>query len=298
MACAVCRQPRYAHEKALALALSGGLARSLRRGDVRVARSDAAEYYRNAGSASRCPDREPATAWQLSAGRPRGGDRHVLGCSLVFGAGFAKTTENYDYTQHVHPLLGFSHSVILIAAIVAAAALALAAVPLVLASLAQARRTREPGLVKLIAVPPAAIALFAGSIGLLVLWLNAHHHRAGVGGWLLLGFCLFCTATGSFACWAAPRAIMRRIDVPRRAFALSVPAVALVALCMAAIAVATGVFLAGIVADAPHVGASGNGPGQLINVTTSIAIQFIAMLALSAVAAVSAARGVRSLGAL
>jgi hypothetical protein len=77
-----------------------------------------------------------------------------------------------------------------------------------------------------------------------------------------------------------------------------VPAVALVALCMAAVALATGVFLVGILADAPDLGASGNGPGQLINVTTSIAIQFIGMLGLSAVAAVSAARGLRSLRAL
>jgi hypothetical protein len=235
------------------------------------------------------------------AARARSTIAHVLGCFIVFcvfGSGFAKTTENYDYTEHVHPLLGISHAVILTAAIIAAAALALAAAPLVLASLAQARRTREPALVKLIAVPPAAIAVFAGSVGLLAVWLNAHHHQAGTGGSLLLGLCLLCAGTGGFACWAAPRAIMRRIDVPRRAFALSLPAVALVALCMAAVALATGVFLIGIVADAPHLGASGNGPGQLINVTTSIAIQFVGMLGLSGVAAVSAARGLRSLRAL
>jgi hypothetical protein len=233
--------------------------------------------------------------------RARGTIIHVLGCFIVFcvfGSGFAKTTENYDYTEHVHPLLGISHSVILIAAVVAAGALALAAAPLGLASLALARRTREPALMKLIAVPPAAIATFAGSVELLVLWLNAHHHRAGLGGWLLLGLCVLCAATGGFACWAAPRALMRRIDVPPSAFAFSVVAVGLVALCMVAIAVATGVFLVGIAADASHVGASGNAPLQLINVTTSIAIQFTAMLGLSAVAAVSAARGFRAARAL
>jgi hypothetical protein len=222
----------------------------------------------------------------------------VLGCFIVFcflGSAFAKTTENYDYTEHVHPVLGVSHSVILTAAAVAVAALALAATPLVLVSLAQAQRTRDPTLMKLIAVPPAAVAVFAGSVGLLALWLNAHHHRADIGGWLLLGVCALGAGTGGFACWAAPRAIMRRIEVPRRACAFSVPAVALVALCMAAVALATGVFLVGIAVDVPRVGASGNGPGQLINVTTSIAIQFIGMLGLSAVAAVSAARGLRSL---
>lgn len=151
---------------------------------------------------------------------------------------------------------------------------------------------------KLIAVPPAAIGMFAGSVGLLVLWLNAHHHRAGIGGWLLLGLCALCAAVGGFACWAAPRAIMRRVAIPRSAFAVSVPAMALVALCMAVIALATGVFLIGIIADAPHLGAAGNGPGQLIDVTTSIAIQLAAMIAFSSVAALSAARGLRSLRTL
>ncbi|MBV9310049.1 MAG: hypothetical protein JOZ73_04415 [Solirubrobacterales bacterium] len=230
--------------------------------------------------------------------RARGTIAYVLGCFIVFcvfGSAFAKTTENFDYIEHFHPLLGISHSVILIAAIVAASALALAAVPLAIASLAQARRTRERTLMMLIAVPPAAIATFAGSVSLLALWLNAHHHRAGVGGWLLLGLCLLCAAVGGFACWAAPRAIMRHIDIPRAAFAVSVPAIALVALCMTTVAVATAVFLIGIAADAPHVGAAGNGPGELIDVTSSIAIQFTAMLSLSALAVFSAVRGRHSM---
>ncbi len=225
----------------------------------------------------------------------------VLGCFIVFcvfGAGFAKTTENYDHIEHVHPLLGISHSLILTAAIVGASALALAATPLVRASLAQAYRMRDPTLMKLIALPPAGISVFAGSVGLLVLWLNAHHHRGGAGGWLLLGFCALCAAASGFACWAAPRAIMRRIEIPRSAFAVSVPAMALVTLCMAAIALATGAFLVGILADSPNIGAASNGPGQLIDVTTSIAIQLAAMLALTAIAALSAVRGLRSLAAL
>jgi hypothetical protein len=240
-------------------------------------------------------------AGSAPATRARGTIAGVLGCFIafcVFGLGFAKTTENYDYVEHVHPLLGISHSLILIAAIVAAGALLLAAAPLAGASLAHAHRTRDPALMKLIALPPAAVGVFAGSVGLLVLWLGTHHDRAGVGGWLLLGLCAFCAAAGALACWAAPRAIMRRIDIPRRTFAVSIPAMALVALCMTVIALATGVFLAGIVMDSPSLGAAGNGPGQLIDVTTSIAIQLAAMLVLSAIAALSAARGLRSLATL
>ncbi len=240
-------------------------------------------------------------AGSAPATRVRGTITGGLGCFIVFcvfGAGFAKTTENYDYIEHVHPLLGVSHSVVLIAAIVAASALLLAAVPLAGASFVEAHRTRDPSLLKLIALPPAGIGVFAGSVGLLVLWLDAHHHRAGLGGWLLLGLCTLCAAAGGFACWAAPRAIMRRIPIPRRVFAVSLPAMALVVLCMAVIALATGVFLIGILVDAPSAGAAANGPGQLVDVTTSIAIQVAAMLGLSALAAVTAKRGLRSLATL
>lgn len=223
---------------------------------------------------------------------------YVLGSFIVFcvfGSGFAKTTENYDFTERLHPLLGVSHKITLTAALVAAGALALVAAPLAVASLAEARRTRDPRLMKLIAVPPVAIAVFVGSVALLVLWLNGHHHRADVGAWLLLGLCALCGAAASFACWAASRAIMARIELPRAAFNLSVPALGLVSLCMVAAALATGAFLIGVVLDAPRLGASGNGPGQLIDVTTSIAIQFAAMLALSAGAVLSAVRGLRSI---
>ncbi len=234
------------------------------------------------------------------AARARGTIVGVLGCFIVFcflGSGFAKTTENYDYIEHVHPLLGISHAVILVAAIVAAGALALAAAPLALASVLQARREREPTLIKLIVTPPAAIAIFAGSVGLLVLWLNAHHHRAGIVGWLLLGLCVLCAAACGFACWAASCALMSHINPPPRAFAFCVAAVALVTLCMAAITVATCVFLIGIVTDVPQAGAAGNGPAQILNVTTSIGIQVSGMLVLSAVAALSTTRGLRSLHA-
>lgn len=236
-----------------------------------------------------------------SGARARVTIAYVLGCFIAFcflGAGFAKTTENYDYTEHLHPLLGVSHRVILVAAILAGVALALAAAPLAFASVSQALRTRDPNLFKLIAIPPGAIASLAGSVGLLVLWLDAHHHRPGVGGWLLLGVCGVCAAIAGVACWAAPRAIMRRIELPRGVLRFAVPAVGVVALCMVAVAIAVGSFLGGIVVDAPQLGSSGNGPGQLIDVTSSIAIQFAGMLALSAGAMLSASRGLRSVRSL
>jgi hypothetical protein len=145
-------------------------------------------------------------------------------------------------------------------------------------------------------VLPAAGLLAAAAVGGLALWSHANQ-RPGIGGLLVLGLCAAALLTAGVACWAAPRAILRRIAVPRGAYLVALPALGLATLGMAAVTAATGVFLAGLVVDAPRLGAMGNGPGQLIDVTTSIAVQFAAMLACSAGAAVSTARGLRALRA-
>lgn len=224
----------------------------------------------------------------------------VLGCFIAFcflGAGFAKTTENFDDAGRLHPLLGTSHSVVLVAALIAGAALALAAAPLTLATLAEARRTRSAQLIKLMALPLLGVAGLAVSLGLLVIWLHAgHRQHVGVVGWLLFALCQVAAIGAACACWVAPRAIVRRIDIPHHALGISLPALGVVALSMAIVTVATGLYLLGVVRDAPNLGAMGNGPGQLIDVTTSVAILFTGMILLSVAALVSARRGLGSLG--
>ena len=235
--------------------------------------------------------------------RARGSVVGVLGSFIAFcflGAGFAKTTENFDDAGRLHPLLGTSHSVVLVAALIAGAALALAAAPLTLATLAEARRTRSVQLIKLMALPLLGVAGLAGlavPLGLLVIWLHAgHRQHVGVVGWLLFALCQAAAVGAACACWVAPRAIVRRIDIPHRTLGISLPALGVVALSMAIVTLATGLYLLGVVLDAPNLGAMGNGPGQLIDVTTSIAILFTGMVLLSVAALVSARRGLGSLG--
>lgn len=226
----------------------------------------------------------------------------VLGCFIAFcflGAGFAKTTEDFADAGRLHPLLGASHSVVLVAALIAGAALALAAGPLTLATLAEARRTHSAQLIKLMAVPLLGVAGLAVSLGLLLIWLDAgHHQHVGVVGWLLFALCQVAAIGAACACWVGPRAIVRRIEMPRHALGISLPALGVVALGMAIVTVATGVYLVGVVLDAPNVGTMANGPGQLVDVTTSIAILFTGMVLLSLAALVSARRGLGSLGEL
>jgi hypothetical protein len=226
----------------------------------------------------------------------------VLGCFIAFcflGAGFAKTTENFDYAGHRHPVLGATHNVVWVAALVAGGALLLAAAPLLLATLAEARRTRSVALAKLIAIPPLAVAALIASLGLLVIWLDAgHRHHVGVVGWLLFVLCQLAAIGSGYACWVSPRAILRRVEMPRHAYELSLPALGVVAISMAVITLATGLYLICVVLDASRLGASANGPGQLIDVTTSIAILLAGMVFLSAAALVSARRGLLAMRAL
>lgn len=237
------------------------------------------------------------------ADRARNSVAGVLGCFICFcflGSAFAKTTEDHPFQAagRTYALLGVSHYTFLLAAIGAVAALLLAALPLAGAALGEARRTRSRELLKLITGPPLAIGLFAASVGLLALWLAHNQHDVGVIGALLLAICGLVAGIAASICWLSPRAIMRRIELQRRELALSVPAMTAVTLCMLVITVATGVYLVAILLDAPALASGGNGPWQLISTATSISIQLAGMLALSAIATLSAVRGMRSVRAL
>jgi hypothetical protein len=129
------------------------------------------------------------------------------------------------------------------------------------------------------------------------LWLGSHHHRADLGAWLLLALWGAVTVVAAVCCWAAPRAILRRIEVGRRPLAVATYALGGVAACMWAVAIATAVYLVALLADTPALAASGQGPGAFSVTDIDIALQLAVMLAFAAVAALSAARGARALRA-
>ena len=228
--------------------------------------------------------------------RARASVTGVLGAFICFcfaGAAFAKTTEatQFDWAGRHHDVLGGAHHAVVITAVIAAAFLACAAAPLAWTAVAQARRTRERGLIALICVPPVAIACWVGSLGLLALWVDQHNHKADAVAWLLLALCGVVTVLAAGACWWAPRRILRRLAPSRASLALSVRSLAAVAVCMAAVAIATAVYLAAILADAPSLAASGDGPGAVQHTAVDISVQLAAMLALASLGALSALRG-------
>ena len=243
----------------------------------------------------------------LDASRPRERARNsvsgVLGCFICLcflGGAFAKTTEDLPFQAagRTHPLIGVTHGAVLLAAIAAAVALLLAALPLAGAAFAEAGRTRDRDVLRLIAAPPLVIGLLVACLGALAAWLDHNQHRAGVIGWALLVLCGLVAVGAAGVCWLAPRAIMRRVEPGRRELVLAVPALSVVTLCMLIITTATGAYLVALVLDAPGLAAEGNGPGQLVSTWASVSVVFVGMLALSAMATLSAARGVRAVRAL
>jgi magnesium-transporting ATPase (P-type) len=234
--------------------------------------------------------------------RARGSVSGVLGAFICFcfvGSAFAKTTEDqpFQVAGREHALLGAAHYAVLIAALLGAALLACAALPLAWRAAAEARRTRNRELVRLIAIPPVAIVLWIGSLGVLGVWVSTHQHRADTVAWLLLALCAVVTVLAAFWCWRAPRAILRRVDAGRGALAISLRALSGVAVCMWAVSAGTAIYLATILTEAPSLAASADGPGGISVTDVDIAMQLVAMLVLSAMAALSARRGSRALSA-
>ena len=241
-----------------------------------------------------------AISGQSPLERAHGSVSGVLGAFICFcfaGSAFAKTTEDtaFQVAGRDHGVLGSAHYAVLIAAFVAAALLLCAAAPLAWRALAQLRRTRDRELLRWIALPPLLLIVWAASLGGLALWLSAHHHRADAIAWLLLCLCGVVGVIAAFGCWLAPRAILRRVDAGRPALTLSVRALGAVAACMWVVAIATAVYLVAILADAPSLAASGDGPGAFSVTDVDIAIQLALMTCLAAIASLSASRGSRAL---
>ena len=214
----------------------------------------------------------------------------ILASFIAFcfvGGFYAKSTENVRTTG----LLGGAHLAIMLGAWVALGALVVAAAPLALRALEQAYRERN--LRALVAAPPLAIGVSAATLGLLALARSGRVHHPDTIDWLLLALLGVAAVIGATVCWAAPRALLERLEISRPTLSVSLPALALVAVAMAFISVATVVYL---IALPGAVGANSDGPLQL-PMALDISFELAAMVVLTVVAALSARRGLGALAA-
>jgi hypothetical protein len=218
-------------------------------------------------------------------------------CFAFVAAAFSQTTEDppFRVAGQNHPLLAVTRDAFLISATASLAALLAAALPLAVRVLGETWRTRRHDLIGLVALPPLAIGVLAASLGLASIWFASHPQSVDAFGIALSVVLGVIAASAAAFCWVAPRALLRRIEAGRRALSLAVPAAVAVSVCMALATVATTAYLLAILADAPVLAGSSDGPGGISITDVDIAIQLVMMLALTATAMLSALRGARAM---
>jgi hypothetical protein len=248
--------------------------------------------------------RRPAAAAVLvdSADRVRASASGVLACWVVFaaaGIGFYKTTEDAPFTAagHAHPLLGDAHVLVQALALVASAAVLVGVLPLIIATLAQARR--QPSLRFLVSLPALAVLLFAGLTGVLVLLAHSEHsHRpTTAGGIALVAWGLAGLACGA-VCVVASRTALFAVPLSRGRLVTAFVCGTLVTAAMAAMSLATALYAIGLPVDASHLAGASNGPLQVMSTGASLVAQLIVMVLATTLASTTTRRGWRAVGQL
>lgn len=213
------------------------------------------------------------------------------GAFAAVGFGFYKTTEDAPFTAagRAHPLLGVTHVLIQVMAVVASAAVVAGALPLILAALNRARR--EPSIRRLLSLPPLAVAVFLGlSAALVALAHSGPSRPSSAGGVAFIAWGLAGLACAG-VCVVASRTALFAVAMPRGRLLAAFACGTLLSAMMGAIALATALYAIALLADASALSASANGPLQLLSTGASLAVQLVLMLLAATLAATSTRRG-------
>jgi hypothetical protein len=211
-------------------------------------------------------------------------DRVKLGVSTVLlgwvifavaGLALYKTTEGSPFSgaADAHGLLGTAHLAIQILAVGVTAAVVLGAAPLVLAALRQGRDRRESilaaGCVGVFGLATAALVVVA-------------HHGGGSSDALdavILGLWTGLAPACGIGCAVAARRGLFALEVPGDVLRRTRAWATVTALGMVGIALATAVYLAALLRDAPGLAGQGNGPLELLSVGASLGVALAVMVA-------------------
>ncbi len=257
---------------------------------------DVLDLLRGALGAHLHPPTGPRVALE-PAEQVRASASAVLACWVAFAAagfGYYKTTEDGPATLagSAHPLLGDTHLLMQILAVVGSLALLGGALPLIAVALSQAR-LRAP-LRRLVSVPPLAVLCFAGLTGLLVVVAHAHRGHPGTVGRGAFVVWLACGVVCGGVCVVFARRALFALGVSRASLVISLIGATVVTGAMVAMALATGTYAVALVVDAPHVAGASNGPFGVSGLGVAVLMQTLVMSAAAALAWVSLRRGWRA----
>ncbi|MGH2937012.1 MAG: hypothetical protein ACRDPE_02705 [Solirubrobacterales bacterium] len=237
---------------------------------------------------------EPGLKEQLGPDdRLRLGLSSILLCWVVFsaaGLGLYKTTEDHPFTRvaATHGLVGAAHTAIQVLALLAAAAVAIGAAPLIVLALRQARDRRAVERATVLAV--GCLVVFGLATAALAVIANLPPapgqalDAAGLALWTVIA--LAC----GIGCALAGRLGLFAITVPRELLRVASACAGVVVIGMFGIALATAVYLIALLHDSPGLADQSNGPLALFSVAGSLAIQLAVMVAVAVPAGLSAYR--------
>lgn len=221
----------------------------------------------------------------------------ILLCWFLFaaaGLGLYKTTEGpaFHHAGETHLLLGGAYLAIEVLAILGTVAVVLGAAPLVLAAVRQGRQ--RPAVRRAAMIGAACVTVFVAITAAIDLVIHPKPSiSTGVAIAILAGWATLVLLCG-LGCVLAARSGLAGISVGRGKLRGSMIAARVVALAMTAIALATAAYLAALLAAAPGLAGEGNGPGGLMSVGVSLALQLGVMLLAAAAAILSASRSRRT----
>jgi hypothetical protein len=226
--------------------------------------------------------------------RVRASASGVLACWVLFAAagfGFYKTTEEgaFRAAGHAHPLLGAAHLATLVLAIVASAAVALGALPAIVAAAVAARH--RSSLRPLLSLPALALAIFAGLTAALALLARSQPSTA-LGGAAFIAWGIAGLACGAVCVLASRATLFAGPLAPWRLLA-ALAGGTLVSAAMVVITLATTAYTIALGLEAPRLAAAPNGPLGMLSVSASLLLALITMAATGTLAAITTRRGWR-----
>jgi hypothetical protein len=213
----------------------------------------------------------------------------------VVGAGFAKATEDFPFraAEAAHPLLGGARIAVAVLAVAGAAVVFVAGAPLAVSILRQAWQGRSPSLRRAVVIPLIALAGLAAATGVVALIAN-QTHGAGAGlGKLAFVLWLGIGVIAASVCALGARAAVKEAWLHPAVLALAAAGAWLLARVMVAVTVATALYAILLAVYAQGLQDLPNGPFDFAT-SVNLAVQVVAMMVISALALVTARRGLRA----
>jgi hypothetical protein len=214
---------------------------------------------------------------------------------IVVGSGFAKATEDIPFraAEAAHSLLGGARIAVEVLAATSAVIVVAAGAPVALSIVRQALEKRSAPLRRAVVIPLLGIAVFVVVTGAVALVARQVHGNGSALGHLAFLLWIGLAVVVAVACALGARAAIERASLHPAALALAVCGAWLLSRVMVGLTIAMALYVVLLTVYASGLQGLANGP---LDLPTSLILtgQVAAMVVISALALITARRGLRS----